>query len=81
MSRSCAAGQIGRTSATSFRFTARNFTIHDLIEKEMLTEPQTEQLAEHVQRGDNLLISGATSSGKSTLLNVLAGFIPDRIAS
>ncbi len=59
------------------RFTSRGFTIHDLIEREMLTEPQAEQLAASIEHGDNLLISGATSSGKSTLLNVLAGFIPD----
>jgi pilus assembly protein CpaF len=59
------------------KFTSRNLTIHDLIEREMLTEPQAEHLADSIQHGDNLLISGATSSGKSTLLNVLAGFIPD----
>ncbi len=59
------------------RFTSRGFTIHDLIKREMLTESQAEQLAASIQHGDNLLISGATSSGKSTLLNVLAGFIPD----
>ncbi len=43
----------------------------------MLTESESRQLADAVRRGDNLLISGATASGKSTLLNVLAGFIPD----
>jgi pilus assembly protein CpaF len=60
------------------KFTSRNFTIHDLIERGTLTEAQAEMLAGSVQGGDNLLISGATSSGKSTLLNVLAGFIPDK---
>lgn len=59
------------------KFTARNFTIHDLIERRTLTEAQAETLAEAVRRGDNLLISGATSSGKSTLANVLADFIPE----
>lgn len=66
-----------RPMLTIRKFSARNFTIHDLIERKMLTEPQAELFAASVQRGDNLLISGATSSGKSTLLNVLAGFIPD----
>jgi pilus assembly protein CpaF len=66
-----------RPMLTIRKLTSRNFTIHDLIERKMLTEPQAEQLADSIQHGDNLLISGATSSGKSTLLNVLAGFIPD----
>jgi pilus assembly protein CpaF len=59
------------------KFTSRNFTIHDLIKRRTLTEAQAETLTDHVQRGDNLLISGSTSSGKTTLTNVLAGFIPD----
>ena len=59
------------------KFTSRNFTIHDLIERKTLTEAQTETLANCVRRGDNLLISGATNSGKTTLANVLAGFIPE----
>ena len=59
------------------KFTSRNFTIHDLIERRTLTEAQAETLTNHVQHGDNLLISGSTSSGKTTLTNVLAGFIPD----
>jgi pilus assembly protein CpaF len=66
-----------RPMLTIRKLTSRNFTIQDLIERKMLTEQEAEQLADSVQHGDNLLISGATSSGKSTLLNVLAGFIPD----
>jgi pilus assembly protein CpaF len=59
------------------KFTSRNFTIHDLIERRTLTDAQAEALTSHVRRGDNLLISGSTSSGKTTLTNVLGGFIPD----
>ena len=35
-------------------------------------------LREAVERGDNLLVSGATNSGKTTLLNVLSFAIPPR---
>jgi pilus assembly protein CpaF len=66
-----------RPMLTIRKFTSRDFTIDDLIERKMLTEVEAEVLANSVRRGDNLLISGATSSGKSTLLNVLASFIPD----
>ena len=65
-----------RPMMTIRKFTSRNFTIHDLIERKTLTEAQAETLANCVRRGDNLLISGATNSGKTTLANVLASFIP-----
>lgn len=59
------------------KFTSQNFTIDDLIERKMLTGGQAEILADHVRRGDNILISGGTGSGKTTLINVLSSFIPD----
>jgi pilus assembly protein CpaF len=58
------------------KFTSRNFTMADLVERDMLTAEQATVLAESVQCGDNILISGGTSSGKTTLLNVLADCIP-----
>ncbi len=66
-----------RPLMTIRRLTSRNFTLHDLIERKMLTIEQAEQLTDAVRRGDNLLISGSTSSGKTTLANVLANSIPD----
>jgi pilus assembly protein CpaF len=66
-----------RPLMTIRKLTARNFSIRDLIERRTLTETQAETLADAVRRGDNLLISGATGSGKTTLTNVLAGFIPE----
>jgi pilus assembly protein CpaF len=59
------------------KFILRGFTIENLIERGMLTESQAEVLAESVERGDNLLISGGTGSGKTTLTNVVAGIIPE----
>ena len=58
------------------KFTSRNFTMTDLVERGMLTDVQAATLTEAVRRGDNVLISGGTSSGKTTLLNVLADCIP-----
>lgn len=60
------------------RFTARCFTIHDLIDRKTVTEEQAAVLAGCVRDGDNVLISGGTGSGKTTLANVLATFIPEQ---
>ena len=65
-----------RPMMTIRRFTSRNFTTANLIERKMLTEDQAAALTEAVRRGNNILISGGTSSGKTTLLNVLADAIP-----
>jgi pilus assembly protein CpaF len=59
------------------KFTSRDFTMDDLIDRGMLTTDQAEQLVDAVCSGDNLLISGGTGAGKTTLANVIAGFIPD----
>src|SRR6202789_3285982 len=59
------------------KFTSRGVTIQALIERRMLTAEQAQQLTEAIRCGDNLLISGGTGAGKTTLTNVIAGFIPD----
>jgi pilus assembly protein CpaF len=59
------------------KFTSHGFTMNDLIERRMLTEKQAETLSDAVRRGDNMLISGGTGTGKTTLLNVLADAIPE----
>ncbi len=59
------------------RFTSRSFGIHDLIERGMLTPELAGTLGERVRRGDNILIAGATASGKTTMISVLADFIPE----
>jgi pilus assembly protein CpaF len=59
------------------KFTSREFTMDDLIERRMLTAEQAQQLTNAVRRGDNLLISGGTGAGKTTLTNVIADSIPD----
>ena len=59
------------------KFTSRYFTMNDLIARRMLTGEQAAVLTNAVQRGDNILISGGTATGKTTLLNVLADAIPE----
>jgi len=59
------------------KFTSRDFTMDNLIERKMLNAEQAQQLMDAIRRGDNLLISGGTGAGKTTLTNVIAGFIPD----
>jgi pilus assembly protein CpaF len=59
------------------KFTSRDFTMDDLIERRMVTAEQAQQLSGAIHRGDNLLISGGTGAGKTTLTNVVASFIPD----
>jgi pilus assembly protein CpaF len=66
-----------RPLMTIRRFTTKNFKLDDLIRVEMLTEDQAATLTDAVREGQNILIAGGTSSGKSTLLGTLADAIPD----
>lgn len=59
------------------KFTSRSFLLGDMLERKVLTEAQAGTLTECVKQGRTILISGGTSSGKTTLVNVLASFIPD----
>lgn len=59
----------------------RRYALADLVAGGMLSVEQAEMLREAVQDGRNILISGGTGTGKTTLLNALAATIPpeDRI--
>jgi len=59
------------------KFYARNFGIEDLIRIGTITEQLAEMLRMAVVNRQNILISGGTGTGKTTLLNILANFIPD----
>lgn len=58
------------------KFTSRSFGIDDLIVRGMLTAEVAGILKTRIERGDNILIAGGTGTGKTTILNVLADFIP-----
>ena len=68
---------IGGITLTIRKFTARRFTIADLIERGTLTPKLAELLERCIRERKNLLISGGTGTGKTTLLNILADFISD----
>ncbi|MFA0753277.1 MAG: hypothetical protein IMHGJWDQ_001048 [Candidatus Fervidibacter sp.] len=59
------------------KFSRDPFTMADLIALETLTPEAAQFLQAAVQAKLNILISGGTSSGKTTLLNVLSAFIPN----
>jgi pilus assembly protein CpaF len=53
------------------------FTVEELIERGTITRKAAEVAQEAIERRRNVLISGGNGTGKSTLLNTLAGaFIP-----
>ena len=59
------------------KFNARSFTINDLIRIGTITEEMAAYLQSSILDRKNILISGGTGTGKTTLLNILADFIPD----
>jgi len=59
------------------KFTSRRYTVDDLIARGMLTRQLADFLTEQIRGGKTLLISGGTGTGKTTLLRILAEFIPD----
>jgi pilus assembly protein CpaF len=54
------------------------YTLDELVSMETLPGTVAEQLRATVAARANILISGGTSSGKTTLLNALAATIPDQ---
>jgi pilus assembly protein CpaF len=60
------------------KFTSRNYTVDDLINRGTLTRAAADFLAEQIRNGKTLLISGGTGTGKTTLLRILADFIPEQ---
>jgi pilus assembly protein CpaF len=59
------------------KFNSLRFKMKDLIEVGTLTTALAAQLEEFVVQRKNILICGGTSSGKTTLANVLTEFIPN----
>jgi pilus assembly protein CpaF len=59
------------------KFPSRHYTVDDLIARGTLTRPLADFLAAQIYDGKTLLISGGTSTGKTSVLRALASAIPD----
>jgi pilus assembly protein CpaF len=59
------------------RFGRDPITARNMLDNKTLTEPMLELLSAMVKGRLNLLISGGTGAGKTTVLNVLSGYIPN----
>ena len=59
------------------KFSKDPLQLHHLIDKRSLTPEIGELLKAIVQARLNILISGGTGTGKTTMLNILSGFIPN----
>jgi pilus assembly protein CpaF len=64
------------SSLTIRKFSERPFSVEDLIGFGSFTRPMAEFLDGCVKAKLNILVSGGTGTGKTTLLNVLSSFIP-----
>ena len=59
------------------RFGRDPITARNMLDNKTLTEPMLELLSAIVKGRLNVLISGGTGAGKTTVLNVLSGYIPN----
>ena len=59
------------------KFNSRHFTLEDLVECGSIDAILIEHLKTYIERRQNILISGGTGTGKTTLLNALGKLIPD----
>jgi pilus assembly protein CpaF len=72
---------LGGTTLTIRKFQTRFFTAEELVRIGTMTAEMLATLETAIAAGKNILISGGTSTGKTTLLNALATFLPvdDRV--
>jgi len=59
------------------KFNTRHFEMGDLIRTGTLDQPLANRLEDYVLGRKNILLSGGTGTGKTTLLNILGRFIPE----
>jgi pilus assembly protein CpaF len=67
---------LGGTTLTIRKFQSRRYTADELVRIGTLTADQLEAIRQAMQARHNILISGGTGTGKTTLLNALTAFLP-----
>ena len=67
---------IGGPFLTIRKFAKDPFQVQDLIAMGTFNEAVASMLANAVEGGMNILVSGGTGTGKTTMLNVLSSFVP-----
>jgi pilus assembly protein CpaF len=67
---------LGGTTLTIRKFHSRHFSAEELVQIGTLTRAQLDTLRRSIEARDNILISGGTGTGKTTVLNALAAFLP-----
>jgi pilus assembly protein CpaF len=67
---------VGGTTLTIRKFQTRFFTAEELVRIGTMTPEVLATLRDAIAAGGNVLISGGTSTGKTTVLNALAAFLP-----
>jgi pilus assembly protein CpaF len=64
-------------TVTIRKFNSRHYTVEDLVKTGSLNSSLAERLKTYVENRQNILISGGTGTGKTTLLNALGKLISD----
>jgi pilus assembly protein CpaF len=64
------------TTLTIRKFQCRHFSAEELVRIGTLSREQLDTVRRSIEARDNILISGGTGTGKTTLLNALAAFLP-----
>ena len=72
---------VGGTTLTIRKFHSKFWTCEELVRVGMMTDDLVDLVRQALSSRDNVLISGGTGTGKTTLLNALATLLPasDRI--
>src|SRR3954449_1573464 len=66
---------VGGTTLTIRKFATRHYTAEELVRAGMIPAELLDVLRTAIRNRQNILISGGTSTGKTTLLNALAAYI------
>lgn len=71
----CPPCSVGGTTLTIRKFQTRSFTAEELVRIGTMTPAVLATLREAIAANANVLISGGTSTGKTTILNALSAFL------